>query len=137
MKRILIMAVAVLAMIGVNSAQAETQWNVGAKGGLNISNLYGDDTPDTDSRTGFNGGVFLGAGVNETFSIQFELLYSQQGSAESFDSAGVSVETTIKLDYIHIPVLGVVTYPASETVDDIHSLGNPVEHAWHHWPGKV
>ena len=100
MKKLILTALAV-ATFGFVSAQEEGI-RFGAKGGLNIASISGDDTDDLDSRTSLHLGFVAEIPVTEKFAFQPELIYSAQGAA--FDLAGEDV--TIALDYLNLPLMG-------------------------------
>lgn len=62
---------------------------------------------DDDARSGFYAGVFYEFSLtNEKgFSIQPEVLYSQQGNSVKYDIAGVRNTVDYKFDYINVPIL--------------------------------
>ncbi|WP_432410732.1 porin family protein [Rasiella sp. SM2506] len=70
----------------------------GAKGGLNLASIRGDNSGDFESVTSFNFGIMSEIPISEKFSFQPELMYSGQG---------YSIEdTTIKLNYLNMPLMG-------------------------------
>ncbi|CDF79438.1 conserved hypothetical protein containing N-terminal outer membrane beta-barrel domain [Formosa agariphila KMM 3901] len=81
----------------------------GAKAGVNISKLSGDDFNDVDSRTSFNAGVLAEIPISERFSFQPEVFYSGQG----FDVLEIDQDNIFdtdqnleyQLDYIQVPLL--------------------------------
>ncbi|MDC0380574.1 PorT family protein [Flavobacteriaceae bacterium] len=90
----------------------------GAKAGLNFASAAFDypsgvQEPDLDSRTSIHFGITAEFAVSDTFSVQPELLYSSLGAKgdESYSYVGVfndidvSSETTLKLNYLLIPVM--------------------------------
>lgn len=79
---------------GTMSAQ---QVNFGAKAGLNIATLSGDDIDDLGSRTAFHIGLIGEIMLTDKFAVQPEVLYSAQGAKEG--------DFTYKLDYVAIPVM--------------------------------
>ena len=91
-------------------------WRAGIKVGLNVSDVWDSDynIPGETVRVGFIGGGFLTVTVNKWFSVQPEILYTQKGFG--LDGARIfgfpnNFDATVKLDYIEIPVLAVVTIP--------------------------
>ena len=60
--KIVLLSVLLIGFVSVIvNAQETNESNsprIGIKGGVNFSNLYGDDADDTKMRTGFNVGVF-------------------------------------------------------------------------------
>lgn len=77
---------------------------LGVKGGVNIADVDIDDPSDegeTDTRTGFVGGLFAQFGLGDLFAIRPEGLYSQKG----FSQEEAGVDATLKADYIEVPLL--------------------------------
>src|SRR5688572_15501522 len=91
MKSILTLALAILVL----NTQAQIQ--IGAKGGLNISNIVGDDL-EFKSKAGLHFGGLVNLPLTTRFSLQPEVQYSVQGA--NWESDGKSV-----LNYLSIPVL--------------------------------
>jgi len=79
------------------------QISVGAKGGLNVSNLSGVDETnyDTKALVGFHVGGFVTFNLGRNFAIQPELVYSTQGGTIESGSA----TEDLKLNYFNIPVM--------------------------------
>ncbi|WAC02883.1 porin family protein [Lacinutrix neustonica] len=104
-KIILCAAVAVFGLTNMN-AQDNSMNNTndaidfGLKAGVNFAKLTGDDVENADGRTGIHFGVVAEIPVSDVFSIQPEVLYSQQGLQEDFTGG----EYKLKLDYINVPV---------------------------------
>jgi hypothetical protein len=85
----------------------------GIKGGINIANIYGDDSEgEVDWKTGFAGGIFLDWGITPLFGIQPELLYVQDGSKTDF----LEVDWQLKFNYLQVPVLAKVDLPIGGTL---------------------
>jgi opacity protein-like surface antigen len=116
--------VAMLAALVSTTALAEMNLEVGAKGGINIGDIWGSDADslgvDTSSRVGFLGGAFLGATFNENFGARLEVLYAQRGQKSTIDD----VEYTMKLDYVEIALYGTASYPASDMVS-VYGFAGP------------
>lgn len=73
----------------------------GIKGGYNLAAVSFDGEEETEQRSGFHIGFYGESFLNESISIQPELMYSQQGykitnNGETF---------TQKLDYINLPIM--------------------------------
>ena len=98
MKKILL--VAAIAVFGFTTLNAQ-EVSFGAKAGLNLASITGEDTDDLDGRTAFHVGAIAEISISEKFSVQPELLYSAQGATLSED--GVDVD--FKLDYINVPII--------------------------------
>ena len=97
MKKVLLIACVALFGFTANSQGVK----LGAKAGVNIASLNGDDVDDLDGRTSFHIGAAAEISISEKFSVQPELLYSAQGAKESFDGD----EIKLNVDYLNIPVL--------------------------------
>ena len=97
---------AAVCLVGLVPAGARGQgFTIGIKGGLNFSTLSVDDpaNPDLefDSQTGGLVGAFLQCGSTSWFTLQGEVLYSQNGAK----AQGEDPEVKINLNYIRVPVL--------------------------------
>ena len=79
------------------------QISVGAKGGLNVSNLNGLDINNytTKALVGFHVGGFVTFNLGRNFAIQPELLYSTQGG--TIENGNITED--LKLNYFNIPVM--------------------------------
>ncbi|RZJ67758.1 MAG: PorT family protein [Flavobacterium sp.] len=82
--------------------------SLGVKGGVNFSNVSGDDIGDTESRTNFHVGLVGELPLADIFSLQAEVLYSGQGFDVKNPVLLGADEATYKLDYINVPVLAKV-----------------------------
>ncbi len=103
MKKLILMAA--VAVFGFSQAQAQDEIKFGVKAGVNFAKLTGDAVEDADGRTGFHIGGVVEIPVSEKFSVQPELLYSQQGLQQKESFEGIDFESKLKLDYIHVPVM--------------------------------
>jgi hypothetical protein len=86
------------------AAPLSAQTTLGVKAGVSIADISASEEGTDvsfDSRTGFIGGGFANFQLGETFFLQPELLYAQKGAKDAFDG----IDSTIKLDYLQIPVL--------------------------------
>ena len=99
----LILGAAALVILGTATVQAQDEVSFGAKGGVNLSTIGGDDFEDPKSRTSFYLGAFVEIPITERFSVQPEVLYSGQGyDIQSNDDAD---DVEFQLDYINVPVM--------------------------------
>jgi hypothetical protein len=98
-------------MVASISAQnsSTSKSNVGIKGGYNLAAVNYDGQGETGQRHGFHIGVYGEEFLSQNFSIQPELMYSQQGFEEK-DGNG-DVVFTQKLNYINLPVM-LKAYPS-------------------------
>ncbi|SHL23842.1 porin family protein [Hymenobacter psychrotolerans] len=91
-----------LALVGFSTLGAQAQSaRLGLKAGGSLTTFTGDAADGEDQKFGFHAGLFANLGINSTFSIQPELLYSQKGSKESFGNTDV----VNRFSYIDVPVL--------------------------------
>ena len=111
-KTILLVAVA---LIGFNANAQSVDF--GVKAGVNFASVSGDDTDDLNSRTGFHFGVIAGIPVSDNFSVQPELVYSQQGTEYS---ASEGYDGKYKLDYLNIPIMA-----QFQVADGLHLEAGP------------
>ncbi len=77
------------------------QISVGAKGGLNVSNLSGLNEADYETKAlvGFHVGGYVTFNLGRNFALQPELLYSTQGAKLE------NATEDLKLNYFNIPVV--------------------------------
>jgi hypothetical protein len=81
--------------------KAENFSNGGIKGGYNLAAVSFDGDGETTQRHGFHIGIYGESFISQSFSIQPELLYSQQG----YEITNSSGTFTQKLNYINLPVM--------------------------------
>ena len=81
--------------------------NGGIKGGYNLAAVSFDGDGETEQRHGFHIGVYGESFISDSFSIQPELMYSQQG----YEITNSSGTFTQKLDYINLPLM-LKAYPS-------------------------
>ena len=81
--------------------------NGGIKGGYNLAAVSFDGDGATEQRHGFHIGVYGESFISESFSVQPELMYSQQG----YQITNSSGTFTQKLDYINLPLM-LKAYPS-------------------------
>lgn len=110
-KLVLSAAVAVFGIMGMNAQNLNTEaLQLGVRGGVNLSTLNGD-TPagvETENLTGFHIGLFTEIPVAPRFSVQPEVIYSEQGTTFKSDFAGVSAESDLRTQYLNVPILAKV-----------------------------
>ena len=106
--RTFLVAVAALAAPALASS-ASAQTSFGLRAGLNVSDLTGDNIPNSNPRLGFTGGAFVNVAVTPSLSFQPEVSYSQRGVSTEDDA------TELSADYVEIPVLVKYAVPVTET----------------------
>lgn len=101
-----IVSLAILLITSLGFAQG---FHFGAKAGANFANVKGDLDQNLKGRTSLHVGAVGEFMFTEDLGLQVELLYNQQGAKyEEFDNDGIyqySDESTIKLDYISLPIM--------------------------------
>lgn len=98
MKKIVsITVITVLTIVSINAQDVK----FGAKAGLNLAFITGDDSEDLDPNTDFHLGVMAEFKISDKFSLQPELVYSGQGADTNIASEG-----SISLNYLNLPLIG-------------------------------
>ena len=84
---------------------AAQQYQLGVKGGINISNFNGGNFSNISKKAliGIHAGGYIGFGIGHHLWIQPELLISSQGATLS--KAGSTNDTTYKMTYLAIPLM--------------------------------
>ena len=100
------------------TAQRAGDMTVGILAGVNYSTVdqdpeFGD--VEFDHRLGLLAGAFLDVALNDVFSIEPEVLYSQKGSEVEGTGENAELEGSVKLDYIEVPVLLKFKVPVSNS----------------------
>lgn len=99
MKKILLMAVVMLASVASYAQQAVGTFTLQPKIGMNVASLTKCD--GCDPRIGLAAGVEAEYQATDIFSVSAGLIYSMEGNKAKEDG----VTLTTKLDYINIPIL--------------------------------
>ena len=99
MKKILLMAVVMLASVASYAQQAVGTFTLLPKIGMNVASLTKCD--GCDPRIGLAAGVEAEYQATDIFSVSAGLIYSMQGNKAKAEG----VTQTTKLDYINIPIL--------------------------------
>jgi hypothetical protein len=97
-KKIVMKKIFLLIVMAGSFAVAKAQISYGAKAGLNVANVGGEDVEGNKAKAGFYLGGFIGVPVAESFSIQPELVFSLQGV--KFDG-----DSKVNMSYLNIPIL--------------------------------
>ena len=98
MKKIkLSLVIALLGMVSLVGAQ-NTSFSI--KGGLNMSNFYGDELSDKNMKTGFHIGVGADFEFAPNMAIQSGLLFTSKGAKYTYSSA----EFDVNANYLQIPL---------------------------------
>jgi len=98
MKKLIFITALLLCSFNVIHAQGELRF--GASAGVNFSGVNGDDTKNTDGRTGFRVGAVVDIGITEKFSVQPVVAISIQGWKDrGLDIKANYVVVEAKADY--------------------------------------
>ena len=91
-------------LAGLSGAAQAQSIKYGAKGGVSLTGFTGSDSKGTAYQFGFHVGGLVNFSINDMFSVQPEILYSQKG-AKGDGTAGSPSDAHINLSYIDVPVL--------------------------------
>ncbi|MEA5043721.1 MAG: porin family protein [Petrimonas sp.] len=89
----------VVAMLAIVTA-ARAQLNLGVKGGVNMSNFYGDELTDKNMKIGFHVGLAADYDFAPSMALQTGLFFTTKG----FKYETSSSEYTENLMYLQLPV---------------------------------
>ena len=111
MKKLLLFAA--IAAFTFTTANAQSEFRIGFKGGVNFASVGGDFTDNSNGRTSFHIGGLVEIPIMEKLAVQPELMYSSLGNSnedsgsESYGGLTYSYkeESDLKLDYISIPIM--------------------------------
>ena len=103
----------------------------GLKLGVNYATLSGENMGDLDayigqdtkSKLAFCLGGYVTYKLNETFTIQPEVLYTMKGSTFRDEVGGEVLKVWINLTYLEIPVLARITIPSLGTFNPVLLAG--------------
>lgn len=105
MKPFLIASALVVLATGAAHAQGGPGASFGLKGGASLTSFTGNGTEDAKYLWGFHAGVLANFAVNDVFSVQPEVLYSMKGAKGQETIQGVTIQESIRLHYIDVPLL--------------------------------
>ncbi|PSG88573.1 porin family protein [Aurantibacter aestuarii] len=117
MKKIILNLSLLFSLLIVNAqddvSNSTTNVSFGIKAGLNLADLSGEDIAESSSKLGFHIGGVAEIMISDKFSIQPELIFSQQGTESTEKESGtfeggsfsIEEETILKLNYLNLPVL--------------------------------
>lgn len=98
MKKLVIMAAFALSSATMFAQQAVGTWSVTPKVGMNIANITDGNG---DPRIGLVAGGEVEYQVTDMVSVTAGALYSMQGAKDKTDG----ITTTVKMDYVNVPIL--------------------------------
>jgi hypothetical protein len=98
------LTVSLLALMLIATITVKAQVSLGVKGGLNMSNLYGDELTDKNVKFGFNIGLAADYEFQPDMAIQTGLFFSSKGAKVTREYNSVSGEFKQNLNYLQLPV---------------------------------
>lgn len=93
------LVVVMLSMVSLVSAQYSS---FSVKGGLNMSNFYGDKISDKSMKTGFNIGVGAEFEFSPNMAIQSGLFFTSKGAKYTTDIA--NTEVNLNANFLQLPI---------------------------------
>ena len=123
MSRIARAAVSIVALGGafvpcIATAQRAGDMTIGVMAGVNFATWNQDPEASEVTfgyKTGLVVGGFLGVQLNDVFSIEPQVLFSQKGTKVNGTGAKSSLEGSVRINYIEVPVLAKFWIPISDT----------------------
>lgn len=103
MKKIMMIAAMMVAVLSANAQNEVGQVTLQPKVGINIANMTGDTWVDKKAKVGLVAGVEAEYGISENFGLAFGALYSMEGC--KLKTTGMDKSLSVNLDYINIPIL--------------------------------
>ncbi len=103
----------------ITTAQRPGDMTIGVMAGLNWAKVEQDPEGGDVTfgyKTGLLAGGFFGYQVNEVFSVEPQLLYSQKGTKVKGTGSNASLEGSVKLSYIEVPLLLKFWFPTYSQV---------------------
>ena len=94
----------VIAFLGVISLVGAQTASLSVKGGLNMSNFYGDELTDKNMKPGFHIGLGADLGITPNMFIQTGLFFSTKGAKFSDKADGDWVDANVTANYLQLPV---------------------------------
>jgi len=91
---------------------------VGIMAGANYAKVSQDPQSSDitfDYKVGLVAGGFLGIQVNDVFSVEPQALYSQKGTKVKGTGSSSSMEGSVRVTYIEVPLLGKFWIPVSDS----------------------
>lgn len=105
--------IATIILLICSTATIRAQTVYGFRVGANLATLDGNfgEAAEPDSYTGLVAGSFTRFALRGGLGVQVEVLYSQKGARFERDIAGTTVEQTLVVTYLEVPVLLTYTVP--------------------------
>lgn len=121
MKKTLVVCGVLIGFLALAVSPAAAQiTGKGAKLGLSLANMSGDDIEENDAKLGFALGGFVTYSISEAFSVQPELLFVQKGTKWSEGDA----KLVFRLSYLELPILAKYSFAAGPNMK-VFVFGGP------------
>lgn len=117
MNKLVSSLVAGLILVGIGGGVAlaqERPFDFGFRAGVAIGSQSPDPGETDGSRVGITAGGVIGFPLTPNVAIETGLLYELRGAKYSDSRAGVTVESTTKLDYLVIPAVARMTFGTAD-----------------------
>lgn len=88
----------------VGSTEAQSRFRAGVVGGFNASQINGDDSAGYN-KLGFRAGLRAVALLGDRSELNFDILFSQRGSANELNPNGSNIRFVIQTNYVEVPVV--------------------------------
>lgn len=85
--------------------QAQSNFKLGIKGGVNFANLSSGNTEKNKELTGINFGFFAKLPISKSIAIQPEIYFTSKGSEQTYQNSLSEGTAKFELNYIEVPVL--------------------------------
>lgn len=92
----------VVALVGMVSFVGAQTPSLSVKGGLNMSNFYGDDLSDKSMRAGFHAGIGADFDFAPNMAIQSGLFFTSKGAKYTADV--LDTELNVNANFIQLPL---------------------------------
>ncbi len=113
--RTLVFVILMLVMT-LPSAFAQPKAYGSFKGGLNLADLWGEESENLDTKKAFAFGGSIAFVVSKQVYIQPEILYTMKGAKAEEEEMGAKAEFDVRLAYLEIPVLVKLMVPTQGNV---------------------
>ncbi len=94
----------VIALLGIVSLASAQNTSFSIRGGLNMSNFYGDELSDKNMKIGFHAGVGADFEFAPNISLQTGLFYTAKGAEFSSKDEGDIIDIKSTANFLQIPI---------------------------------
>ena len=94
----------VIAFLGVISLVGAQNASFSIKGGVNLSNFYGDELNDKSMKVGFHAGIGADFEFAPNIALQTGLFYSTKGAEFSNTDDGDIISSDVTANYLQLPL---------------------------------